>query len=535
MSSMRIIGTMTIVLLLPMARAPAVTKADRPGALVETHQLQAQLKEVTLEEKLQEMEPKLKEAQLQLEIKNKDLKLQALESEAREHGANAPEAKRTVQGSATQHSVKISEAVPDPAPAPAPEPAPAPAPKLPIPEVPDSSIKIPAPTPAVNWVTMTTLPERIADPWFKETLTRTISMCQASNATLLLQVPIRSQKGVPYDVPVYVKGLQGRHFRIQRVTIDEGPITKLLPALRDESIKDDDTVVVADDDIVYKSDIFALLIDSVRRTPGSISCMCRAKPQGYAGFAFRKRVLQNLVRLTIPDSCRRIDDDVIDWFVKQNGIRLVTIKYARFNVRFNVRFNDGSWMCSLLKDETDKHPKWDELVTDERGPMVQRCVSDIEASNYQQSKTVRHTLTGGVGYINSTETVNAPDFVTMTGGIDNDMNWALGAFQAEQMYCHSIGRTLCTIEQICPDGDGSVPVMGTQSGDKWVAYYDPAPDPVRSNAWVQIGDHRMHMLCRSHHATHGGVPKGLPSWGTASQKMILFPERFFMDHLVCCQ
>ena len=226
-----------------------------------------------------------------------------------------------------------------------------------------------------NWVTMTTLPERLAHPWFKETLERTISICQASNATLLLQVPIRSQKNIPYNVPEDIKRLQCRHFVIRRVTVDEGPITKLLPALRDDSIKRDDTVVVCDDDIVYKHDIFALLIDSARRHPGSVSCMCVGKPQGYAGFAFKKHMLEGLTRLTIPDSCRYIDDDVVDWFVKEHRIGLKVIKHGLL---------DGTWTCSMLQDETDKHPQWDELRNDIRGPMVEHCVSDIQSNTHPQ-------------------------------------------------------------------------------------------------------------------------------------------------------
>lgn len=217
------------------------------------------------------------------------------------------------------------------------------------------------------WVTMTTLPERLTHAWFEQTLRRTISMCEAIGATLLLQIPPQSQKGVPYKVPAAVAALEGDSFRIERVSTDEGPITKLLPALRDSKIRGDDVVVVCDDDIVYRKNVFALLARSVRRHPHAVSCMCMAKPQGYAGFAFRKKTLEGLQHVQIPASCRRIDDDVIDAYTQRHHIPLKTVRYV----------GSSSWICSMHQDETDNHPRWDELRDDDRPQMVQRCVSDL--------------------------------------------------------------------------------------------------------------------------------------------------------------
>lgn len=218
------------------------------------------------------------------------------------------------------------------------------------------------------WLTMTTLPERLTHVWFESTLRRTISICEALGATLLLQVPFKSQKGAEYKVPATVSALEGRSFSIQRVPTDEGPITKLLPALRDSNIGDRDVIVVCDDDIVYRQRVFALLVRSVQRHPNAVSCMCMSKPQGYAGFAFRKETLEGLRHVRIPDSCRRIDDDVIDAYIKRHRIPLKRVKY----------FGDSSWICSMHQDETDRHPRWDELRDDDRPQMVKRCVSDLD-------------------------------------------------------------------------------------------------------------------------------------------------------------
>ena len=218
-----------------------------------------------------------------------------------------------------------------------------------------------------TWVTMTTVPERLTHAWFEENLRQTISMCEKAGATLLLQVPPQSQTGVPYRVPATVHALEGAHFRIERVAADEGPITKLLPALRDHKIDDQDVIIVCDDDIVYHNDVFDLLIGSVCRHPDAVSCMCMPRPQGYACFAFRKHVLQGLQRVHIPDSCRRIDDNVIEAYMEQQGIPAIQVKHD----------GDDSWICSMRFDETHTHPHWDELRNDDRPSMIPKCMDDL--------------------------------------------------------------------------------------------------------------------------------------------------------------
>lgn len=196
------------------------------------------------------------------------------------------------------------------------------------------------------WVTMTTTPERLVDPWFERTLCRSMDMCKSIGATLLLQVPFTSHRGVSYTVPDSVAHRESATFQIRRHALDEGPITKLLPSLRDDLIQDDDIIIVCDDDIVHRDDVFRLLVDSVENNSSAVSCMCTRKTQGYAGFAFRKRVLKDLRDVQIPASCFKVDDDVIFWFVRAR-IPTMAVSY----------YGDVSWTCSLLQKETDTHPK----------------------------------------------------------------------------------------------------------------------------------------------------------------------------------
>jgi len=217
------------------------------------------------------------------------------------------------------------------------------------------------------WITMTTIPERLKDQWMRRNLIRTIGMAKNINATILLQVPNESLKGIKYHIPENVKSLQSPYFKISHFKKDEGPITKILPALRDGNIKPNDIIIVCDDDITYKKDTFDLLVKSVINHSNAVSIMCSDTLEGFRGFAFQKHVLQDLLRINIPHSCLRIDDDVISEYINMRNIKKVVAK-------------SGKWSCSMDQKETDTHPKWQELSSDNRKPMVKKCLKDMRDS-----------------------------------------------------------------------------------------------------------------------------------------------------------
>ena len=214
------------------------------------------------------------------------------------------------------------------------------------------------------WISMTTIPERLKDPWFRKNLVRTINMTKALKATLILQIPTKSTKGIPYNVPGSIKSLQGPYFKINNCGEDEGPITKILPALRNQNIQRDDIIIVCDDDVVYKKDTFSLLVISVLKQKDAVHVMCNNSLQGYKGFAFRKHALEGLVHIKRPPSCFRIDDDIIAEYIRQHKIELVVAK-------------SGHWTCSMDQKATDTHPKWEELASDDRTLMAKNCIKDL--------------------------------------------------------------------------------------------------------------------------------------------------------------
>ena len=221
-----------------------------------------------------------------------------------------------------------------------------------------------------TYISITTIPERLINEWFFTNLKRTLSLL-ADNQILILNVPQISLKGEKYIIPDNVNNLQGPRFIINKCGKDEGPITKLLPSLRNTKIKDDDILMVFDDDIVYRKNVFKLLENSVLDKNTYVTVMCNQNIEGFKGFAFFKKLLKGILNISIPKSCIRIDDDVINWYAKEKGIKIHIIPYK----------GDNNSYCSMHKDRTGTHPTWDELNRDNRTPMIVKCIKDIAKAN----------------------------------------------------------------------------------------------------------------------------------------------------------
>lgn len=218
-----------------------------------------------------------------------------------------------------------------------------------------------------TFITMTTVPERLVDPWFEQNLRHTLSII-GEGKKLLLQIPPTSAKdGTLYVVPDTIHDLESSVFEINYVEVDEGPITKLLPALRDKRIRDDDIIIVCDDDIVYRKDVFCLLTDSVHANPNNVSCMCNDTLEGFKGFGCRKHMLLGLLNVEIPLSSRYVDDWIIAEFLSYTGVDTVSVAYE----------GDTDWSCSLDVERTDTHPEWAELINDDRESTKDSCLQDI--------------------------------------------------------------------------------------------------------------------------------------------------------------
>ena len=203
-------------------------------------------------------------------------------------------------------------------------------------------------------VCMTSLPARMRTTWWLKNLKDLLT--QVSPRQLRLYVPVMTKSTrEPYVLLPELETLQGEHFTIVRVPQDEGPATKVRPALRDVAIGEADTVIVVDDDIAYKDGVFALLEEQVRAHPESVAAMCSPMWEGYKGMAFQKRLLRGLSEGDIPEACFRVDDVFIASFLHRHGIPVRAVLPPT---------GERGWDCSMHSEKSDSHPPWDELKSD---------------------------------------------------------------------------------------------------------------------------------------------------------------------------
>ena len=175
-----------------------------------------------------------------------------------------------------------------------------------------------------TYVSMTTIPERLKDEWFLNNLKKNISLLK-NNQILVINIPKVSLKGEEYVIPDVIDKMQSINFTINYCEKDEEPITKLLPTLKNNKIKDDDIIIICDDDIVYKENVFKLLEKNVIKYKNDVSCMCNDLKEGYKGFAFIKKILKPILTFKIHDSYTRIDDNLIQWYIDKNKIKRKTV------------------------------------------------------------------------------------------------------------------------------------------------------------------------------------------------------------------
>ena len=223
--------------------------------------------------------------------------------------------------------------------------------------------------PRETFVSMTTIPERLKNPWFYENLQHTLSTLP-KNSKLILNIPDYSLQNIPYEVPESVKNLQSSTFLINYCGKDEGPITKIRPVLQNKSIPEDSIIIIIDDDIFYRKNVLFLLQKNIQKNPTKVSSMCNTKIEGFAGYGFVKKVMLGLKDITIPESCIRIDDFVISQYIDNLKLKKKCIPY----------YGKKNGFCSMHQKKTDTHPKWEELCVDneKRNNMNKICLHDLK-------------------------------------------------------------------------------------------------------------------------------------------------------------
>lgn len=215
-----------------------------------------------------------------------------------------------------------------------------------------------------SYISFTTIPSRLKHPWMFNNIKNRLKIID-DDSQLILNVPDKSLKNIKYEIPKNIKNLTSKKFYINKCGKDLGPITKIIPTIKLDKISDKSIIIICDDDIKYKKNVFKILKKSVLNHPHGISTMCDMTIEGYSCYAFVKEIMKDLLKLNLTKECERIDDDVISAFVAFKRIPIYQNNYNGIN---------GFECC--MEDSTD-HPPWNELQNDNRNIIRKKCLSSF--------------------------------------------------------------------------------------------------------------------------------------------------------------
>tara|TARA_B100000902_G_scaffold373006_1_gene400524 strand:- start:995 stop:1744 length:750 start_codon:yes stop_codon:yes gene_type:complete len=221
------------------------------------------------------------------------------------------------------------------------------------------------------YVSLTTIPERIINPWFYNNLKHLMNL--NGNYKVILNVPYYFKRNnKPYIIPDNVKDLEKDNLIINRINIDYGPLTKLYGTLLNDTIPDNSALLICDDDIVYNKDFITIIYNKYKVNSNKLYTYCYNTIEGYKGYMVKKSIIKPIINFKRPESCFRIDDNFIQESVKKLNIEIIPVSYN----------NDTSWTCTFDINIHDNHtPKWPELKSDHRPPMIQKCIYDFNNIN----------------------------------------------------------------------------------------------------------------------------------------------------------
>ena len=117
-----------------------------------------------------------------------------------------------------------------------------------------------------------------------------------------------------------------------------------------------------------KKILFNFLRNSIHKHPRGVSTMCENVIYGFRSFGFVKSLMKGLKHLDIPNQCQRIDDDVIQEYVKHNNIPIFTVSYNNQSDEHDENFAS----CNMYSHQN--HPNWDELRNDNRTDIRKKCI-----------------------------------------------------------------------------------------------------------------------------------------------------------------
>ncbi len=190
-------------------------------------------------------------------------------------------------------------------------------------------------------VSFTTTPKRIhlIEPTIQSLVKQTVLPDR-----IYLNIPERSARtGGPYEIPAFLERYP--LVKVNHVPKDEGPITKLAPAVRAES-NPETIIIICDDDTTYVPEFIQRFVDLYKNPENSNTVLansCRNDfnpapvpqcdyPEGWSGVAFKRKFFHSdfedyLKKALTDKKCFTSDDLLIGNYLDLHAVPRIRLGY----------------------------------------------------------------------------------------------------------------------------------------------------------------------------------------------------------------
>ena len=245
------------------------------------------------------------------------------------------------------------------------------------------------------FVCLTTIPDRIKTLWFYTNIIRFLKILENTNIVLFISIPYKTRlSDIDYNIPANLLELEKENDNLILYRCnDYGPFTKVSGPLLCDDISDDSCIIICDDDQLYNRRLFVHLAlavyhhqqqvispfpikkmyvnsrgNAIRQSGPWIDENIAKEIMGYQSFAFVKKLLLPMLNIDIPDSCYRIDDHTISFYLEKNNINIVYLhkNRSKLNKYVNRPKDVPNWV-KLNEDEIDN----------KRFYMIEECRADF--------------------------------------------------------------------------------------------------------------------------------------------------------------
>jgi hypothetical protein len=224
------------------------------------------------------------------------------------------------------------------------------------------------------YISMTTIPERLKTSYFKKVVENLLG--QHTSLNILLNIPHTYKRtGEVYVVPEWITN----HSRIVvNRCEDYGPATKILGGL--DILKNFDTVIIVDDDLMYRHFFVKELLTTHIESPKDVTCYNTwhepawqrqghkyPLPGGYSGCIGSASIFKQLKSIPQCNGCFPIDDHWLGYAYNQLRVTLRQVKPGI------------PWDFSINRHDT--HPIWHELCNStNRSRQQALCLNELTSN-----------------------------------------------------------------------------------------------------------------------------------------------------------